>query len=1017
MSTASDPTLGYASEGGPGRGANRDKLAFYRPDDPELAQMAGSIYVVADAQGAGEAGARLAETAVRQLVRAYYAAVRDHGRTDALALAFAAADRGLREAEGAPAEAGKGGLCAAAAVLCNDSLLIGQVGARVRVHLVRAGQAYRLTEEQDPSFLGWGPPARPICSDPIPLGGGDRIVLSSDGCFRRLDEAEIGPVCIAQPATAAAARLLALARAAGSGDDATALVVAPYEQAPAQPVLPPVSLPRFELPQVSWSTVALGAGAILTLAGFLVLGPQMVRAISRSAANRAAQVAAAPSPSPLPPTAAHTALPQATATAAASATATTPARVTVPNVVGLSQADAEQVIKANDLQVSLVRQYSGTVDPGFVISQNPKSGETLEPGQALQIAVSLGQSPATPTRFVRPAIPTPQPSPLPPSAEPPTAEPTALPTEEDEDDPRPRPEPPTAVPAPPEPTEEPKEEPPTPKPVPPKPEGLRRLPEGPRLAEGRRVRGLAAPIWIGADQATGTGRARGADGPDRAPGPLAPRPVPAAPQTLAEGETPWLARLNLFRSLAGLFGVNEATPWSQGSQAHARYVALTGQVGQTEDPSSPAYSEEGAAAGRGALVLADTKVDRAPESAIDEWTANAFDLARLMDPRLTAVGFGSHAQADAVRPFAAALDVARGRQAGLPAGARYPLRYPAPNQLVEVVRYQWSPNSGAPNPLSSCAGANPGAASGPAVVLLLGDGALQPKLTAHSFTANDRPAAYCVFTEETYNHPDPGLQAQGREILAARDAVVLVPLEPLKFGRSYGVSLTVDGATYSWSFRADKNSGPTITPQLPPPTDTPTPTPTPTATPTDTPTPTPTDTPTATPTDTPTPTATPTRTPTPTPTPAPAYLPMLTREKHLLCQPPWEGIDDPEPDAPNLEREDRVLCADQVYSGRLWAAGAGTDDDDWYLISPRQAGELRLELLVPKRGKGDYDLFIYVDPNGLALAASRNRANIDESIQLPGQNPGRYWIRVWAQGKEVESPYQLRWTSVPAGAR
>ena len=40
---ASDPTLGYATEGGPVTGTNRDKLAFYRPDDPQLAELAGSI--------------------------------------------------------------------------------------------------------------------------------------------------------------------------------------------------------------------------------------------------------------------------------------------------------------------------------------------------------------------------------------------------------------------------------------------------------------------------------------------------------------------------------------------------------------------------------------------------------------------------------------------------------------------------------------------------------------------------------------------------------------------------------------------------------------------------------------------------------------------------------------------------------------------------------------------------------------------------------------------------------------
>lgn len=1005
MSTASDPTLGYATEGGPGRGANRDKLAFYRPDDPQLAELAGSIYVVADGQAAGEAGARLAEQSVRQIVRAYYAAVRDHGRPDALALAFGAADRALREA--AEQDPLSGGICAAATVLCNDALIVGHVGQRARVHLVRAGQAYRLTD--DPSdataVLGHGAPPRPVCSDPIPLGGGDRIVLTTDGCFQTVSEAEIGPLVVRQPAEAAAARLIALARGGGADGDATAVVVAPYELPVASPAPLPVNLPSFEMPQISWPAVAIGAGTVLTLAGLLVFWPTMVRALSRSAAERAAptQLAAAAPATAAPAVLAVTEAPSDTATAAASATATTPARVTVPNVVGLSQADAEQVVRANDLQLNLIRQYSGTVDPGFVISQNPGSGETMEPGRPVQIAVSLGPNPATPTRFVRPFIPTAVPTLAPPTAEIATETATAAPPPEEDDKPsKPRPpEPATEEPKPEPPTDEPKEEPPTPKPEPPKPGGYLRDPAAPRLAAARRVRGLAAPIWTARfDGDAGSGGSR-----------------PSAPAAPAEAGPAWQERLNVFRSLAGLLGVNDAAPWSAGAAAHARYVALSGQVSRDEDPTSPYHSAEGAAAAQAALVLADAKADRAPESAIDEWTANAFDTVRLMDPRLTAVGFGSFAQADAARPFAAVLDVERGRQPSLPPGARYPVRYPAPNQLVEVVRYQWTSGSASPNPLTGCPGASPGAASGPAVVLLLGDGARRPQVTAHAFTANDRPAAYCVFTEDSYANPDPGLQTAGRDILAGRDAVVLIPIDPLKFGRTYAVSLTVDGTSYAWSFRADKNAGPTVTPQLPPPTATPTPTPTPTATPTDTPTATPTDTPTATPTDTPTPTPTSTATPTPTRTPAPAYLPLIVIDKNLLCQPPWSGVDDPEPDAPNLEREDRVLCPNLSYDGRLWAAGSGTDDDDWYLVAPRQRGNLRVDLVVPRKGKGDYDLFLYVDPNNPAyLAASRNRTAVDESILLPQAEAGRYWIRVWAQGREVEAPYRLTWSFAPATA-
>lgn len=1000
---ASDPTLGYATEGGPGNGGNRDKLAFYRPDDLQLAELAGSIYVVADGRAAGEAGARAAERTVRQIVRAYYAAVRDHGRPDALALAFGAADRALREA--ATQEEISGGVCAAATVLCNDTLIVGHVGRRARVHLVRAGQAYRLTD--DPSdaaaVLGHGSLPRPVCSDAIPLGGGDRIVLTTDGCFQAVPEADLGPLVVSQPATASAARLVALARGGGADGDATAVVVAPYEQPVATPVSMPVNLPSFEMPQISWPAVAIGAGTVLTLAGLLVFWPTMARALSRSAAERSAptQVAAAPPPTQAP-VIAVTAVVSATATAAASPSPTTSARVTVPNVVGLSQSDAEQVIRANDLQLNLIRQYSGTVDPGFAISQNPASGETMEPGQLVQIAVSLGPNPATPTRFIRPAIPTPLPSLAPPTAELPTEAPTAAPPDPEDDKPsKPRPpEPPTQEPKPEPPTEEPKEEPPTPKPAPPKPEGYQRAPGMPRLAASHRVRGLAAPIW--------TARFDADAGSGPFDGPLSP----AAP---ADSGPAWQERLNVFRGLAGLFGLNDAASWSAGSTAHARYVALSGQVVRDEDPASPYFSEEGAAAGRGALVLADAKTDRSPESVIDEWTANAFDVVRLMDPRLTAVGFGSFAQADAARPFAAVLDVERGRQAQLPLGARYPVRYPAPNQLVEVVRHQWTAGSASPNPLTGCPGASAGAASGPAVVLLLGDGSRRPQVSASAFTANDRPAAFCVFTEDSYVNPDSGLQALGRDILASRDAVVLIPIDPLKYGRTYAVSLTVDGTGYGWSFRADKNSGPTLTPQFPPPTETPTPTPTPTATATATPTPTATDTPTPTPTDTPTPTATSTATATPTRTPAPAYLPLIVIDKNLLCEPPWAGIDDPEPDAPNLERADRILCPGLGYNGRLWAAGSGTDDDDWYLVTPRQRGNLRLDLMVPRKGKGDYDLFVYVDPNNPAyLAASRNRTAVDESIVLPQQEAGRYWIRVWAQGREVEAPYLLTWSFAPA---
>jgi hypothetical protein len=68
-----------------------------------------------------------------------------------------------------------------------------------------------------------------------------------------------------------------------------------------------------------------------------------------------------------------------------------PATVTVPNIVGLTQAAASSAITGVNLIVGAVTSAnSATVAAGSVISQNPASGASAAPNSAVSFVVSLG---------------------------------------------------------------------------------------------------------------------------------------------------------------------------------------------------------------------------------------------------------------------------------------------------------------------------------------------------------------------------------------------------------------------------------------------------------------------------------------------------------------------------------------------------------------------------------------------------------------------------------------------------
>ena len=76
-----------------------------------------------------------------------------------------------------------------------------------------------------------------------------------------------------------------------------------------------------------------------------------------------------------------------------------PATMTVPNVVGLTQADAENYLSSVALLTTgtVTQAYSSTVAAGYVISQNPAAGATVATYSAVDLTISLGQAPSNVT--------------------------------------------------------------------------------------------------------------------------------------------------------------------------------------------------------------------------------------------------------------------------------------------------------------------------------------------------------------------------------------------------------------------------------------------------------------------------------------------------------------------------------------------------------------------------------------------------------------------------------------------
>ncbi len=272
-------------------------------------------------------------------------------------------------------------------------------------------------------------------------------------------------------------------------------------------------------------------------------------------------------------------------------------------------------------------------------------------------------------------------------------------------------------------------------------------------------------------------------------------PTPThTPTTTPTPPQDWLGYVNYYRAMAQLPTAAENTEWNDGCWKHSRYMVKNDVITHSEDPNNPWYTPEGNACGTSGNAMVSSNVNAPDTYAIDLWMQGPFHAVGIIDPKLGQVGYGSYREAIGTWKMGATLDVIRGRGA-IPPSVVFPVAWPADGKTVSLTSYsgtEW------PDPLSSCPGYT--APSGLPVILQIGSGNLTPNVTAHSFMRGSTALEHCVFDETSYVNPDGSTQSLGRNVLNARDAIVLIPRAPLTRGATYTVSITVNGQTHTWSF-------------------------------------------------------------------------------------------------------------------------------------------------------------------------------------------------------------------------
>lgn len=265
----------------------------------------------------------------------------------------------------------------------------------------------------------------------------------------------------------------------------------------------------------------------------------------------------------------------------------------------------------------------------------------------------------------------------------------------------------------------------------------------------------------------------------------------------------WLDYANSIRAMAGVPAVNQDDSLTAGAQAHARYMVVHDRpIAHAEDKSFALYSQAGHIAATNSLIFSTSQIQADHTWAFNFWTSGTFHLIPLIDPYLKTVGYGGYNQDIGNFKMAAVMDVQSGLD--IPDGSfEYPVMFPTDGAETWVVRqslYEW------PDPATSCLGFERPTGA-PIVLMLQADPTIStaPNVSSYKVEKDGVPISnICMFHENSYTSTNSAEQSIGRTILDLRDAIVLIPKEPLAIHSTYEVEIVANGEIHAWSFTTRK---------------------------------------------------------------------------------------------------------------------------------------------------------------------------------------------------------------------
>lgn len=259
----------------------------------------------------------------------------------------------------------------------------------------------------------------------------------------------------------------------------------------------------------------------------------------------------------------------------------------------------------------------------------------------------------------------------------------------------------------------------------------------------------------------------------------------------AQVGAPWLDIANAYRTSVGLGALGHDISLQAGVDKHVEYLSATGSLQHGQAAGHPLYTPEGHRAGQQSVLGGWTGGERSDRELIDGWMAAPFHAIHLFEPRLQRVAFASVSGRTGNKlPSAAVMNIIGG--IGPKVVADKPIVFPGRDSTIPLTTFTVE----TPDPLTHCPGY-----SAPAGLGLI---ALFPKPVVGALAtvkANGVTVESCV-VDTTYRNPDTGAQNTVRSILGQKNAVVVMPRQPLVAGTTYEVTVVAGDQQVAWSFNA-----------------------------------------------------------------------------------------------------------------------------------------------------------------------------------------------------------------------